>query len=252
MGSNPASRAIFSHRPLRKGTPHMESFDLASVIQTISVYALPVLLAITLHEAAHGYAARLFGDHTAEQAGRITLNPLSHIDLIGTILIPIGLYVLTAGSFLFGYAKPVPVNFSALRSPKRDMIWVALAGPGSNVFQALVWAVLFTLLAGLGSPDPFFQEVAKAGILVNVIMAVFNMLPLPPMDGGRILVGLLPWRAAVAVSRIEPYGFFILLGLLFTGLLADYWMRPLMMLSFDALNLILSPLLALFQPSTAP
>ncbi|MGA0882998.1 MAG: site-2 protease family protein, partial [Burkholderiaceae bacterium] len=149
-------------------------------------------------------------------------------------------------------AKPVPVNFNALRSPKRDMIWVALAGPGSNVFQALAWAILFTLLVGFGSAEPFFQEVAKAGILVNVIMAVFNMLPLPPMDGGRILVGLLPWRAAFAVSRIDPYGFFILLVLLLTGMLADYWMRPLMTLSFDALNLIMSPLISLFQPTAAP
>jgi Zn-dependent protease len=128
----------------------MDSFDLASVIQTISVYALPVLLAITLHEAAHGYAARLFGDHTAEQAGRITLNPLPHIDLIGTILIPIGLYVLTAGSFLFGYAKPVPVNFSALRSPKRDMIWVAAAGPLSNLVMSILWAIFLTIQTRVG------------------------------------------------------------------------------------------------------
>jgi Zn-dependent protease len=230
----------------------MPTFDLASVIQTFSVYAFPVLLAITLHEAAHGYAARHFGDHTAEQAGRITLNPLAHIDLVGTILIPIGLYVLTAGSFLFGYAKPVPVNFSALRRPKRDMIWVALAGPGSNVFQALGWAVLLVLLYGLGSQEAFLQEVAKAGIRVNVIMTIFNLLPLPPVDGGRILVGLLPWRAAVAVSRIEPYGFFILLALLFTGLLSDYWMRPLMGLSFELINELMGGLLTLFFRPLAP
>jgi len=230
----------------------MDSFDLASVVRALSIYALPVLLAITLHEAAHGYAARMLGDDTAERAGRITLNPLAHIDPVGTVLIPIAIYLATAGSFLFGYARPVPVNFSALRSPKRDMIWVALAGPGSNVVQAFGWAILFTLLVAFGSQEPFFQEVAQAGILVNIIMAVFNLLPLPPVDGGRILVGLLPWRAAVAVSRIEPYGFFILLGLLFTGLLSDYWMRPLMALSYDLLRLAMSPLIGLLLPVASP
>lgn len=230
----------------------MDSFDLASAFRVFSVYALPVLLAITLHEAAHGYTARLFGDHTAEQEGRITLNPLSHIDLVGTVLIPIGLYLATAGSFLFGYAKPVPVNFSALRHPKTDMIWVALAGPGSNAVQALAWALLLIAMAALGNQERFLIEVAQAGILVNIIMAVFNLLPLPPVDGGRILVGLLPWRAAVAVSRIEPYGFFILLALLFTGLLSDYWMRPLMSLSYDLLRLVLSPLIGLLPPAISP
>ncbi|MEY2776054.1 MAG: hypothetical protein RLY30_152 [Pseudomonadota bacterium] len=230
----------------------MDSFDLASTLRAFSVYALPVLLAITLHEAAHGYTARMFGDHTAERAGRITLNPLSHIDLVGTILMPIALYFATAGSFLFGYAKPVPVNFSGLRNPKRDMVWVALAGPGSNAIQALGWAVLLTGLAAAGSEEPFLREVAQAGILVNIVMAVFNLLPLPPVDGGRILVGLLPWRAAVTVSRIEPYGFFILLGLLFTGVLSDYWMRPLMSLSYDLLRLILSPLISLLIPGASP
>ena len=237
MGSNPASRAIL---PLP--TVRLLGMDFAQIAQTVSIYALPVLLAITLHEAAHGYAAKRFGDLTAERAGRISLNPFTHIDPIGTILVPIGLYIMTAGAFLFGYAKPVPVNFGALRHPKHDMIWVALAGPASNLFQAAVWACLFILLKAFDIQEPFFTAVARAGILVNVVMFVFNLLPLPPMDGGRILVGLLPWRAAMAVSRVEPYGFFILLALLLAGLVSDWWMRPLMSLTYQALDWIVWPL----------
>jgi Zn-dependent protease len=222
--------------------------DTNQIIQSIAVYALPVLLAITLHEAAHGYAARAFGDDTAWIAGRITLNPLRHIDPLGTVVMPIAIYLATQGAFLFGYAKPVPVNFNALRQPKRDMIWVALAGPGANLFQAIFWAAAFIILRGFGVDEPFLIKTCQAGVFVNVIMMVFNLLPLPPMDGGRVLVGLLPWRAAVAVSRIEPYGFFILLALLLMGLISEFWMRPLMSISFALLDLLLAPLQLLFSP----
>lgn len=220
--------------------------DTNQIIQTIAVYALPVLLAITLHEVAHGYAARAFGDNTAWIAGRITLNPLRHIDPLGTVVMPIAIYLATQGAFLFGYAKPVPVDFNALRHPKRDMIWVALAGPGANLFQAIVWAAAFIVMRGLGVDEPFVIKTCQAGVFVNVIMMVFNLLPLPPMDGGRVLVGLLPWRAAIAVSRIEPYGFFILLALLLLGLVSEFWMRPLMSVSFAFLDLLLAPLQLLF------
>jgi Zn-dependent protease len=222
--------------------------DTNQIIQTIAVYALPVLLAITLHEAAHGYAAKAFGDDTAWIAGRITLNPLRHIDPLGTVVMPIAIYLATNGAFLFGYAKPVPVNFNALRQPKRDMIWVALAGPGANLFQAIIWAAAFITLRGMGVDEPFLIKTCQAGVFVNVIMMVFNLLPLPPMDGGRVLVGLLPWRAAVAVSRIEPYGFFILLALLLMGLVSEFWMQPLMSLSFVLLDLLLAPLQLLLSP----
>jgi Zn-dependent protease len=221
--------------------------DTNQIIQTIAVYSLPVLLAITLHEAAHGFAARSFGDNTAWMAGRITLNPLRHIDPLGTVVMPIAIYLATQGAFLFGYAKPVPVDFNALRHPKRDMIWVALAGPGANLFQAIVWAAAFIVLRGLGIDEPFLVKTCQAGVFVNVIMMVFNLLPLPPMDGGRVLVGLLPWRAAIAVSRIEPYGFFILLALLLLGLVSEFWMRPLMSVSFAFLDLLLAPLQLLFR-----
>ncbi|MDB5894270.1 MAG: site-2 protease family protein, partial [Rhodoferax sp.] len=172
-------------------------------ITTVLIYALPVLFAITVHEAAHGYVARHFGDNTAYMLGRMTLNPIKHIDPIGTILMPLMLYFATSGTFLFGYAKPVPVNFGNLRNPKRDMIWVALAGPGANLLQALLWGALLYFLIGFGVTERFFIEMCKAGSLVNVVMFAFNLFPLPPLDGGRILVGLLPYRQAAAVSRVE-------------------------------------------------
>ncbi|HEX2547091.1 MAG TPA: site-2 protease family protein [Ramlibacter sp.] len=202
--------------------------DFNNLIQTVLIYALPVLFAITVHEAAHGYVARHFGDNTAYMLGRVTLNPMKHIDPIGTILMPAMLYFATSGAFLFGYAKPVPVNFGHLRRPKRDMIWVALAGPASNFIQAILWAVLFIVLAATGVDERFFLDMAKAGVLVNLVMWAFNLFPLPPLDGGRVLVGLLPARQAYAVSRIEPWGFFIVLGLVLLGIVSTYWLRPLM------------------------
>ena len=191
------------------------------LIQTIATHALPVLLAITMHEAAHGYIAKLFGDNTAWSMGRVTLNPIPHIDLVGTIAMPLLLYVATSGQFLFGYAKPVPVDFSRLRHPKRDMIWVALAGP------------------------------ARAGILVNLVMFAFNLFPLPPLDGGRMVVGLLPWRMAVRFANLERYGFFIVMGLVLLGVVNALWMRPIMSASMQAIQWLLLPLAALFLPSTS-
>ena len=221
--------------------------ELTQLIQTVLIYALPVLFAITIHEAAHGYAARHFGDNTAAMMGRITLNPIKHIDPIGTILMPLMLYFATSGAFLFGYAKPVPVRFDQVRNPKRDMIWVALAGPASNFVQAIFWALVLVMLIGLGQHERFFLEMCRAGITVNLVMWAFNLFPLPPLDGGRILVGLLPWKQAQAVARVEPYGFFIVMGLVLLGVVGSYWLRPLMSLGYSAIDLILYPFMALLR-----
>ena len=212
------------------------------MIQAFTVFALPVLFAITLHEAAHGWMARRLGDNSAYMMGRVTLNPMRHIDPIGTILVPLVLYVATGGSFLFGYAKPVPVNFSALRHHKRDMIWVALAGPLSNLLQAFLWGVLLILLQAARVNEIYFHDVARAGIVVNIVMFVFNLFPLPPLDGGRVLVGILPIRQAIALSRIEPYGFFIVMALVLTNIITTFWLLPLMEITRVLLNLLLSPL----------
>ncbi len=212
------------------------------LIQTVLIYALPVLFAITVHEAAHGYAARHFGDNTAAMMGRITLNPIKHIDPVGTILMPLLLYFATSGAFLFGYAKPVPVRFDLLKNPKRDMIWVALAGPGANLLQALLWGALMYLMLAAGIEERFFLEMGRAGVLVNVVMFAFNLFPLPPLDGGRILVGLLPWRQAAMVSRVEPWGFFIVMALVISGIVSTLWMRPVMGLTYGLLDILLTPL----------
>jgi Zn-dependent protease len=221
--------------------------DIANLIQTIAIYALPVLFAITIHEAAHGYAARHFGDNTADVMGRITLNPLKHIDPVGTILMPLVLYFATSGAFLFGYAKPVPVNFGNLRNPKRHMVWVALAGPASNFAQAMLWGLVLVALAGMGIQEPFFVKMAQGGILVNLVMWAFNLFPLPPLDGGRILVGLLPYKQAELVSRIEPWGFFVVMFLVIAGVVGTYWLLPLMTLGYAVINTVLSPLMFLLQ-----
>ena len=216
--------------------------DFAQIIQTMAIYAIPVLFAITVHEAAHGYAARHYGDNTAYMQGRITLNPLKHIDPLGTIAMPLLLYFATSGAFLFGYAKPVPVNFGRLRHPKRDMIWVALAGPGANLVQAILWVVLGYRMVASGVEEHFFREMARAGLMVNLVMFAFNLFPLPPLDGGRILVGLLPMRAAIGLSRVEPYGFFIVLALVVSGIVGSLWLRPLMNVTAGLIELLLSPL----------
>jgi len=216
--------------------------DFAQLIQTVAIYALPVLFAITVHEAAHGYAARHFGDNTAWMLGRVTLNPMRHIDPLGTILMPLLLYFATSGAFLFGYAKPVPVRFDKLRHPKRDMVWVALAGPAANLAQAFLWGALLYILQGVGVSEPFFIKMCQGGVLVNVVMFAFNLFPLPPLDGGRILVGLLPYRQAAFVSRVEPWGFFIVMALVLVGVVSTLWMQPVMALTFALLDLLLSPL----------
>jgi len=213
--------------------------DTTNLIQTVSVYAIPVIFAITLHEAAHGYAAKYFGDNTAYMMGRVTLNPFSHIHLVGTILLPLLLYFSTNGALLFGFAKPVPVDFGNLRHPKRDMVWVALAGPASNLVQAIVWALLFVVYTDFGVSEKFFLAMCKAGVLSNVVMFAFNLFPLPPLDGGRIVVGLLPWKQAYQFSRIEPYGFYIVMALVITGVVNHLWLDPVMNATFGLIQLML-------------
>jgi len=194
--------------------------QIDQLIQTIAIAAIPILFAITLHEAAHGYVARHFGDMTAYQQGRISLNPIRHIDPVGTILLP--LLTLWMGGILFGWAKPVPVNFAALRRPKQDMLWVALAGPTANLFMALLWAALAKLAWTL--PANYFAEplleMAQIGIKINVVLMVLNLLPLPPLDGGRMAVSLLPHRQASILERVEPYGMFILIFLAISPVLS--------------------------------
>jgi Zn-dependent protease len=226
---------------------HNRAVQESQLIQTVLVYALPVLFAITLHEAAHGYAARFLGDPTAWQIGRVTLNPWVHVDWLGTVVMPIVLYLATSGAFLFGYAKPVPVNWGRLRHPKRDMVWVALAGPGINLIQALIWGVAWVLLRSLGLDERFFVEMCQAGVLVNVVMFAFNLFPLPPLDGGRVLAGVLPLKLAMQFSRIEPYGFFIVMALVLAGVINSFWMRPVMGLTYDLLDVLLTPLRVLLR-----
>jgi Zn-dependent protease len=195
-------------------------------LSAILLGAVPVVLAITMHEAAHGYVARMFGDHTAWMLGRVTLNPLKHIDPVGTVLIP-ALLLLIGAPFVFGWAKPVPVNFGNLRNPKADMFWVAAAGPGSNFLQALAWAVVFKLAVAGVAPSPALAKMAEIGVIANLALMALNLLPVPPLDGGRIAVSLLPHRAAAALARVEPYGLFVIVLLLATGVLGRL-MQPLM------------------------
>jgi Zn-dependent protease len=217
----------------------------ASLIQTFAVYALPVLFAITFHEAAHGYVARYFGDDTAYVLGRVSLNPARHIDPIGTIAVPLLLYFMTSGQFVFGYAKPVPVAFNRLRNPRWHGMWVALAGPGSNVLQAFFWALMALGLVWAGIREPFFSEMARAGVVVNLVVAAFNLFPVPPLDGGRVLTALLPQRLAYHVARIEPYGVFVVLALVAAGVITQIWMRPVVGALSAIVELMLRPILAL-------
>jgi Zn-dependent protease len=203
---------------------------LPSWFYQLLIDAPPLILAITLHEAAHGYAAKHFGDYTAYSMGRVTLNPIKHIDPIGTFLIPL-ILKLSGAPFLFGYAKPVPVNFAALRNPKQNMIWVALAGPASNFIQAILWAITFSLIH-LSNASDLVLQMAKAGIYWNLVLAAFNLFPVPPLDGGRILVGLLPRNYAQQFAKLEPIGIFIVIGLAMIGLLGQFWMEPLLDLSY--------------------
>ena len=213
-----------------------------SILQLIAVYAIPVVLAITLHEAAHAFVASRLGDRTAQALGRVTINPFKHVDPVGTLLVP-GLILLASkalgGGLLFGWAKPVPVIASNLRSPRRDMGLVAAAGPGANLLMALGWGLAIKAMVVSGVGDEFFVRMAYAGILVNVALAVLNLMPVPPLDGGRILTSLLPIRLAIPYSRLEPYGLFILLALLATGLLGKL-IGPLVDLGVGVLAFILS------------
>jgi Zn-dependent protease len=234
-------------------------FNISQLAQTLAIYALPVLFAITLHEAAHGYVARHFGDMTAHAEGRISLNPVRHIDILGTIVVPLGILLLSYGKFLFGWAKPVPVNYSALRKPRQHMAWVAAAGPGANLVMAILWAVVLRLAIGMTDRSAAWMEVARlhgtdgliqavmkygssaveflvavsaAGILVNLVLMLLNLLPIPPLDGGRIVASLLPSRAAWRFAKLEPWGLPLLLLLLFVPVYGS-----------NLLSLILSPLL---------
>ena len=217
--------------------------DVSNLVQTVAIYALPVLFAITLHEAAHGYVARYFGDMTAHAQGRISLNPARHIDLVGTIIVPIAILVATklAGSsgFLFGWAKPVPVNYSALGHPKRDMMWVAAAGPASNLVMAFGWAMLYKLAEEIG-PGEYatpLKLMSAAGIEVNVVLMLLNLLPILPLDGGRIVASLLPARMSWQYAKLEPWGFPILLLLMFSGYLGVI-LGPMVRTSFSVIGTV--------------
>lgn len=208
----------------------MENF-----IQTLAVYAIPVLLGITLHEAAHGYVARYFGDDTAERAGRISLNPIRHIDPIGTIALPLFL-IITGAGVLFGWAKPVPVNWAQLRNPKKDILWVALAGPASNFFMFVLWAIALIILSA--DPRSFWTQMAAAGVSINLVLMALNLLPLPPLDGGRIAYSLLPQPYANYYARLEPYGMLILIVLMFSGVLSSI-LQPFIRFGYDIIRFFL-------------
>jgi len=211
---------------------------MEETIRTLAVYALPVLFAITLHEAAHAYAAKYFGDNTAYSQGRMSLNPLVHIDIWGTIVIPVLMFLFTP--FVFGYAKPVPVEFGRLRNPKRDMAWVSLAGPFANFVMAVLWLIMGVLLVFFQVGEEFPHKMAQAGIVTNLLIMAFNLLPIPPLDGGRVATAMLPHRAAYAFARIEPYGFFVVLALVMLKVVG-YWLTPVMALGGYLVQLAATP-----------
>ena len=223
-----------------------------SVIQVIAIYALPVIFAITLHEAAHAYAAKYFGDLTAYSQGRVSLNPIRHIDPVGTIGLPLLMLALSklfGGGFIFGWAKPVPVNFGNLRHPKRDMLWVAAAGPAANLVMAIFWVMMVKLAFAdfMGEFSVPLALMGAAGVMVNAIFMVLNLLPIPPLDGGRIMLSLLPHRQAYQFSRIEPYGFFIILALMFTHVL-DVVMWPMVTITIQGVAALADiPVLDLYK-----
>jgi len=216
--------------------------NIDELIRNLAVYALPVLFALTMHDAAQAYVARWFGDNTAHAAGRTTFNPLAHIDPVGTILIPTVMYLVSG--FVFGYAKPLPVNYGQMRNPKRDMAWVALSGPGANFVMALMWLVIAIFLQYFLVQEDFPHLVAKAGVQTNLWLMAFNLLPLPTMDGGRVLFSILPNKAAYQFSRLEPYSFIILLALIFLHLIGP-WLALVGMVANVLMRLIASPLILL-------
>lgn len=244
-GSSPVyfDAAVFSRFLLAQDNDVLSAKlrHMNELIQTIAVFAIPVILAITLHEAAHAFAARYLGDNTAYSQGRMTLNPIKHIDPFGTILIPIVLYVSTGGAFLFGYAKPVPVDYARLRKPKRDMAWVALAGPVANFIMAFGWLILLLVFAAMNVSEPFFSKMAEAGVRTNLVVLAFNLFPIPPLDGGRVMTSLLPNRLAFKFAQLEPYGFFIVMALVLTKVLS-FWMEPVMYASLKILQVLTLPL----------
>ncbi len=214
---------------------------MEDLIRTLTLYALPVLLAITLHEAAHGYVAKLFGDPTASLAGRVSLNPIRHIDPIGTIAVPVGILAMSSlfgGGFLFGWAKPVPVDFGRLRRPKQDMLWVALAGPAANLLMAILWGIALRLLFEAGERSGFWFQMAQVGIHINLVLMALNLLPILPLDGGRVLFSLLPNRLAWQYGRAEPYGLLIVIALLATNVL-NTLLNPLVALGEQVVRLFL-------------
>jgi Zn-dependent protease len=214
------------------------------LIRNLAVYALPVLFALTMHDAAQAFVARRLGDNTAHAAGRTTLNPLAHIDPIGTIVIPVVMYLMT--SFVFGYAKPLPLNYGQMRHPKRDMAFVALSGPGANFLMALIWLVLSIFLQYFSVDESFPNLVARAGVQVNLWLMAFNLLPIPSMDGGRVVFSLLPHKAAYQFARLEPYGFLILLALIFLKVLT-VWLFFVGAIAGKLLTLLASPLILLLS-----
>lgn len=209
--------------------------DTADTIRHLLISALPILIAITFHEVSHGFVAYKLGDPTAKMLGRLTLNPIAHIDIFGTIILPVMLIVLTDGRFVFGYAKPVPINPMNFKNPRKDMAISAVAGPVTNILLAVIsflaWKAVLTPLAGV-SPEAIAEKVLKpltlifqSGIVINVVLASFNMIPIPPLDGGRVLAGLLPYKQAATLGRIEPFGFIIVLILIYSGI-ANYIIMP--------------------------
>jgi Zn-dependent protease len=209
------------------------------LIRNLAVYALPVLFALTMHDAAQAFVAKRFGDNTAHAAGRTTLNPLAHIDPVGTIVIPVVMYLMSG--FVFGYAKPLPINYGQMRHPKRDMAWVALSGPGANFLMALIWLLIGIFLEYFGVQERFPHLVANAGVQTNLWLMAFNLLPIPSMDGGRVLFSLLPHKAAFQFARLEPYGFIILLALIFLHVIG-YWLYWVGIIANVLLHLIVYPL----------
>jgi Zn-dependent protease len=220
--------------------------DYTNLIQNILIYALPVLLAITMYEEARGYTARYFGDNTASSMGLLSSNPLKYIDPIGTILIPL-ILVLTGSPFLFGYGKSLPIRYGNLRQPKKHMVWVALSGPIANFVMAVMWGVVFTLLRAFEVDEPFFLKMAQGGLIINLAMFAFTLFPVPPLAGGHILIGLLPYKQAEILSRIEPWGFFVVMGLVITGIIGKLWMIPITTIATGLVGLILSPLAFLLK-----